>query len=207
MTESIAEIGVAHGAHEVSELSAGYEIGKLGMWIFLAGETMLFGGLMGVFTLLAVARGGWGSDGAHVNWRLAGINTIILFTSSMTAALAQGAARVTDTDRVKRYVSASGLLGVLFLVVKAFEYAGDVAEGFTPRAGLFWNFYYLMTGLHVLHLFAGVVVLFGLLLWVKPQNAGSWLERKLKYACLYWYFVEIVWVFLYALVYLSPSVQ
>jgi len=207
MTESVAEIGVPHAAHEVSELSASYEIGKLGMWIFLAGETMLFGGLMGVFTLVAFSRGGWGSDGAHVNWRLAGINTIILFTSSMTASLAQGAARGGDLARVRRYLSASGLLGVLFLVVKAFEYAGDVREGFTPLAGLFWNFYYLMTGLHVLHLFAGVVVFFGMLLWVKPQNAGSWLERKLKYACLYWYFVEVVWVFLYALVYLSPSVQ
>ena len=96
---------------------------------------------------------------------------------------------------------------MLFLAVKAFEYAGDVGEGFTPLAGLFWSFYYLMTGLHVLHLFGGVVVFFGMLLWVKPQNAGSWLERKLKYACLYWYFVEVVWVFLYAFVYLSPSVQ
>ena len=207
MTESVAEIDAAHAAPEISELSASYEIGKLGMWIFLAGETMLFGGLMGVFTLLGISRGGWGTDGAHVNWRLAGINTIILFTSSMTAALAQGAARTGDLGRVRRYLSASGLLGVLFLVIKGFEYAGDFREGFTPLAALFWSFYYLMTGLHVMHLFAGVVVFFGMLLWVKPQNAGSWLERKLRYACLYWYFVEVVWVFLYALVYLSPSVQ
>ena len=99
MTESVAEVGAPHATHEVSELSASYEIGKLGMWIFLAGETMLFGGLMGVFTLVAFSRGGWGSDGAHVNWRLAGINTIILFTSSMTAALAQGAARSGDLAR------------------------------------------------------------------------------------------------------------
>jgi heme/copper-type cytochrome/quinol oxidase subunit 3 len=97
------------------------------------------------------------------------------------------------------------LLGVLFLIIKAFEYSGDFAEGFTPLAGLFWSFYYLMTGLHVLHLSAGIVVFFALLFWAQPATPGAWLERKLKYACLYWYFVEAVWVFLFALVYLAPS--
>jgi len=62
-----------------------------------------------------------------------------------------------------------------------------------------------MTGLHVLHLLAGVVVIFGLMLMVTPRTSGDWLERKLKYVCLYWYFVETVWVFLFALVYLAPS--
>ena len=144
-------------------------------------------------------------DGAHVNWPLGAINTFVLFTSSLTAALAQGAARVQDSARAKRYLSTTGLLGVLFLVIKAFEYAGDFREGFTPLAALFWSFYYLMTGLHVLHLFAGVVVIFGLIFMVNPRTPASWLERKLKYVCLYWYFVETVWVFLFALVYLAPS--
>lgn len=202
MANSAAEIGMAHAPHEVS---TSFEIGKLGMWVFLAGETMFFGGLMGVFILLAISRGGWGADGAHVNWKLGAINTLILFTSSLTAALAQGAARVQDSARAKRYLGATGLLGVLFLVIKAFEYAGDFHEGFTPLAGLFWNFYYVMTGLHVLHLLAGVLVIFGLILMVTPRTPASWLERKLKYVCLYWYFVETVWVLLFALVYLTPS--
>jgi heme/copper-type cytochrome/quinol oxidase subunit 3 len=202
MANSAVEIGIAHAPHEVS---TSFEIGKLGMWVFLAGETMLFGGLMSVFILVAIYHGGWGPDGAHVNWRLGAFNTLVLFTSSLTAALAQGAARVQDSARAKRYLSATGLLGVLFLVIKAFEYAGDFREGFTPLAALFWSFYYVMTGLHVLHLFAGVVVIFGLILMVSPRTPASWLERKLKYVCLYWYFVETVWVFLFALVYLAPS--
>ena len=106
---------------------------------------------------------------------------------------------------MKRYLGATVGLGVLFLVIKAFEYSGDFAEGFTPRAGLFWSFYYLMTGLHVLHLLAGVLVIFGFLLMIKPRTPEAWLERKLKYVCLYWYFVETVWVFLFALVYLTPG--
>ena len=202
MANSAVEIGIAHAPHEVS---ASFEIGKLGMWVFLAGETMVFGGLMGVFILVGISHGGWGPDGAHVNWVLGAFNTLVLFTSSLTAALAQGAARVQDLPRAKRYLSATALLGVLFLVIKAFEYAGDFRDGFTPLAALFWSFYYLMTGLHVLHLLAGIVVIFGLMFMVTPRTPAGWLERKLKYVCLYWYFVETVWVFLFALVYLAPS--
>ena len=202
MADSAAEIEIAHAPHEVP---ASFELGKLGMWVFLAGETMVFGGLMGVFILVGISHGGWGADGAHVNWRLGAINTFVLFASSLTAALAQGAARVQDSARAKRYLGVTGLLGVLFLILKAFEYAGDFREGFTPLAALFWSFYYLMTGLHVLHLLAGVVVIFGLMLMVNPRTPPSWLESKLKYVCLYWYFVETVWVFLFALVYLAPT--
>ena len=175
------------------------------MWVFFAGETMVFGGLMGVFILAAISHGGWGPDGAHVNWRLGAINTFVLFSSSLTAALAQGAARVQYSARAKRHLGATALLGVLFLVIKAFEYAGDFREGFTPLAAPFWSFYYVMTGLHVLHLLAGGVVIFGLTFMMRPRTPASWLERKLKYVCLYWYFVETVWVFLFALVYLAPT--
>ncbi len=202
MANSAAEIGIAHAPHEVP---TSFEIGKLGMWVFLAGETMVFGGLMGIFVLVGIHHGGWGADGAHVNWSVGAINTFVLFTSSLMAALAQSAARVQDLARAKRYLSATGLLGVLFLIIKAFEYAGDFREGFTPLAALFWSFYYLMTGLHVLHLLAGVVVIFGLVMMVTPRTPAGWLERKLKYVCLYWYFVETVWVFLLALVYFAPS--
>jgi heme/copper-type cytochrome/quinol oxidase subunit 3 len=202
MANSAVEIGISHAPHEVE---TSFEIGKLGMWVFLAGETMLFGGLMCVFVLEWIYHGGWGADGAHVNWPLGAINTFVLFTSSLTAALAQGAARVHDSARAKRYLSAAALLGVLFLIIKAFEYAGDYHEGFTPLAALFWSFYYLMTGLHVLHLLGGIVVMFGLALMVNPRTPASWLERKLKYICLYWYFVETVWILLFALVYLAPA--
>jgi heme/copper-type cytochrome/quinol oxidase subunit 3 len=76
MTASAIEIALADGPHEAS---SPYDIGKLGMWLFFAGETMLFGGLMGVFILITIRRGGWGVEAAHVNWRLAAVNTAILF--------------------------------------------------------------------------------------------------------------------------------
>lgn len=200
MADSAVEI-----AHPLQVVPRTFEIGKLGMWVFLAGETMVFGGLMGCYALLMIKRSGWGAEGAHVAWHIGGINTLVLFTSSLTAALAQGASQARNLAGVKRYLGASALLGLLFLVIKAFEYAGDVSEGFTPLAGLFWSFYYLMTGLHVLHLLAGVLVMLGFILLINPRTSDEWLERKLRYVCLYWYFVETVWVFLFALVYLAPS--
>jgi heme/copper-type cytochrome/quinol oxidase subunit 3 len=200
MANSAVEI-----AHLLHVAPSTLEIGKLGMWIFLAGETMVFGGLMGVFILVGLSHGGWATDGAHVNWRLGAINTLVLFTSSLTAALAQGAARNQDSAGVKRYLGATAAFGVLFLVITAFECAGDFSEGFTPRADLFWSFYYLMTGLHVIHLLAGVLVIFGFLLLINPRTPDEWIERKLRYVCLYWYFLQTVWVFLFALVYLAPS--
>ncbi len=202
MSNSALEIGISHAPHEVP---ANFELGKIGMWVFLAGETMVFGGLMGIFILEGISHGGWGADGAHVNWVLGAFNTLILFTSSLMAALAQDAAHVQDSARAKRYLTATALLGVLFLVLKSVEYAGDFRDGFTPLAALFWSFYYVMTGLHVLHLFAGIVVIFGLTFMVTPGTPAGWLERKLKFVCLYWYFVEAVWVFLFALVYLAPT--
>ncbi len=201
MADSAIEIGITRQVHEPS---TGFEIGKLGMWVFLAGETMLFGGLMGVFVLVGFAHGGWAADGSHVNWRLGAINTLVLFTSSLMAALAQGAARHENSSQAKQYLGLTALLGALFLLIKAFEYARDFHEGFTPRAALFWSFYYVMTGLHVLHLFAGLVVIVGLTFFITPHTPGSWSQRKLKYVCLYWYFVETIWVLLFALVYLAP---
>jgi len=201
MTSTTVEVGITHLPEETA---SSFEIGKVGMWVFLAGETTVFGGLLCVFVLLGLHHGGWGAEGAHVNWRLAAINTLILFASSMTAALAQTAAHAKDWPGIRRFLALTVLLGCLFLAVKAFEYAGDFAEGFTPLTGLFWSFYYATTGLHVLHLSAGVVVLFALFLLATPKKSAEWLERKLKYACLYWYFVELVWIFVFALVYLTP---
>jgi cytochrome c oxidase subunit III len=123
------------------------------------------------------------------------------------AAFAQSAASVRDSARARHYLEITSLLGALFAVVKGFEYAGDIREGLTPGINLFWSFYYLMTGIHVVHLLAGIVAMIGLALMITSQTPIEWLERKLRYVCLYWYFVETVWVFLFALVYLAPSAK
>jgi heme/copper-type cytochrome/quinol oxidase subunit 3 len=90
------------------------------------------------------------------------------------------------------------LAGLAFLGIKAVEYTGEIAHGYTPGAGIFWSFYYGMTGLHALHVIGGIVLNAVLLLAARLRTA-----RRVEIAGLYWHFVDIVWIFLFPLVYLS----
>lgn len=184
---------------ELTEIPAG----KIGLWVFLAGEIMIFGGLIACFILLRIAAGGWASDAAHVDWQIGTINTLVLLTSSLTMILALAAVRANKPGAVKLYLGLTVALGLMFLVVKAYEYTGHIAEGFTPLSGMFWSFYYLMTGLHALHVTGGIVVNFTLLMMAVRGTLGERGRGRIEFAGLYWHFVDVVWIFLFPLLYLS----
>ncbi len=177
-------------------------IGWVGMWWFLASEVMVFGGLIGSYILSRVAAGGWAAERAHVNTRLAAINTLVLLTSSLTAVEAHAAAEAKQPSRTRTFLLLTVLLGCTFLGTKAYEYATEFAHGFTPMSGLFWSFYYTMTGLHGLHVLAGIVVNFSL--WV-AAGGRAWpkVQHRVEFAGLYWHFVDVVWIFLFPLLYLA----
>ena len=177
--------------------------GRIGLWVFLAGEIMIFGGLIGCFVLYRIAQGGWTNEAAHVDWQIGTLNTLVLLTSSLTMILALAAARRNDRAGVRRYLASTIALGVMFLIVKAFEYIGHLKDGFTPTSGLFWSFYYTMTGLHALHVTGGIIV--NSILLVTAINGTLWIraENRLEYAGLYWHFVDVVWIILFPLLYLS----
>ena len=173
--------------------------GKVGVWWFLASEIMLFGGLISSFV---ISRLGGGStvDHSQLNITVAAINTFILLTSSYTMVEAFAAAARGRRGAMRLFLGLTVLAGLAFLGIKVYEYAGEIGHGFTPWAGTFWSFYYTMTGLHALHVLVGVIVntaLFAL--------AGATLARpyRVEVAGLYWHFVDIVWIFLFPLVYLS----
>jgi cytochrome c oxidase subunit 3 len=176
---------------------------RLALWLFLASEIMIFGGLMSCFILLRIAHGGWDAEAAHVHWRIGAFNTLVLLTSSPTMALACTAAKDKKADRVRFYLGLTILLGLTFLGVKAHEYSLEVSEGLTPGTGLFWAFYYTLTGLHSLHVLAGIIL--NTTLWIAVGRARLWslVRRRIEYAGLYWHFVDVVWIFLFPLVYLS----
>lgn len=178
-------------------------IGKLGIWWFLSSEIMVFGGLIASYVLLRISHGGWAAQAAHVRWQLGTLNTAVLLTSSLTMALALSASRQGKRERTSAFLLVTVLLGVTFLCIKAFEYSGELREGFTPASGLFWSFYFGMTGLHALHVTGGIVV--NLIMLVMATRGDLWngYERRLEYAGLYWHFVDVVWIFLFPLLYLS----
>jgi heme/copper-type cytochrome/quinol oxidase subunit 3 len=177
--------------------------GKLGMWWFLASEIMVFGGLIGCYILFRLASAGWEATAAHLSLPLASFNTLVLLTSSLTMVLAFAAADRGDTHGLRLCLLLTVLLGLAFLGIKAFEYRAELRQGFTPLAGLFWSFYYAMTGLHGLHVFAGVVVNATLWLTTWRQGAAPRLPQRVEFAGLYWHFVDVVWIFLFPLLYMT----
>ncbi len=177
-------------------------LGRIGVWWFLASEIMVFGGLMGSYILSRISAGGWTAERAHVNTRLGIINTFVLLTSSLSIVQAHAAVEADQRSRARRFLLITVLLGLTFLGIKGVEYSGEIEEGLVPAAGLFWSFYYTMTGLHGLHVFIGILINFALFL---ATGGASWqrLKHRIEYAGLYWHFVDVVWIFLFPLLYLS----
>jgi heme/copper-type cytochrome/quinol oxidase subunit 3 len=157
---------------------------------------MLFGGLITSFIILRLGGPGWGGESAHLSVPIAAFNTFVLLSSSMTIVQALAAAEDGHGRRARNHLAYTILLGLLFLCGKAVEYTHEINSGFTPASGLFWSFYYAMTGLHALHVLAGIVVNLIVL-------TGERSPRRLEAAGLYWHFVDIVWIFLLPLLYLS----
>ncbi len=179
----------------------GIERGRIAIWWFLASEIMVFGGFITCYVLFRYAHGGWEEAARHVNWKLGTINTLVLLTSSLTMILAHYSVKIGDKQGVKTFLGLTIALGLTFLVIKGFEYHGEFAEGITPMSGLFWSFYFLMTGLHGLHLLAGVIINFSLLMMAVRGTIWAHSDR-VEFGGLYWHFVDVVWIFLFPLLYL-----
>ena len=188
---------------------------RLGMWIFLASESLVFAGL---FALYAAYRFEYPLEfhraSTHANLVIGTVNTYILLTSSLTMALAIHAARHDHRRRTVALLGATIAFGLAFDVLKVVEYAGHLAEGIAP--GTYYTFgelpahgvvlyvtlYYLLTGLHALHVTGGVAVL----VWLAIRaHRGAFTPRSciaLELGGLYWHLVDLVWIFLWPLLYL-----
>jgi cytochrome c oxidase subunit 3 len=188
---------------------------SLGMWLFLVSEVMLFGGF---FMTLMFYRAGYPEAAReaslHFSWKLGGLNTAVLLTSSFTMAAAVAAARHGLRRWAVRCLLATAALGVAFLVIKGIEYGVDIHDGLlpgpapseplkNPAAQIIVNLYYVSTALHGLHLFGGVVMVSGLA-WRIERGRAPLPERAVTVEMmgLYWHFVDVVWVFLYPTLYL-----
>lgn len=178
--------------------TAGVALGKVGMWWFLASEIMVFGGLIATYVVFRLGGAGWPAESGHLNLPIGIVNTLILLTSSLTVVQAFAAAEAGAASVARLFLGLTILGGLLFLGLKAVEYTAEVRAGFTPAGGIFWSFYYTMTGLHALHVLAGLVTNAALFAVARLRTA-----HRLELAGLYWHFVDIVWIFLFPLLYLA----
>ena len=177
---------------------------KLGVWCFLASEVMLFGGLFSAYLMLRTGSDSWPHGWELLNVPLATMNTLFLITSSVTMVMSWASLALKDFKRYRLYMALTILLGISFLVVKGFEYAHKFEAHHFPSTNNFYATYFTLTGLHGLHVLAGVLVnlyfLFpGSALWKKDPDQFM---GRIEAAGLYWHFVDLVWIFLFPVLYL-----
>ncbi|MCB1743693.1 MAG: cytochrome c oxidase subunit 3 [Gammaproteobacteria bacterium] len=184
---------------------------SLGVWIFLVSEVLLFGGL---FLGYAVYRGlhpeAWRAAAAHTDVFYGTLNTAILMTSSLTMAMASRGVEHALRRMTSICLLLTAGLGIAFLVTKGFEYQADISKGLLPGPGfalqpataqLFWAFYWVMTGLHAVHLGIGVGLV-GLLLSHMHRKRATLRSTAVEGVALYWHLVDVIWVVLLPLLYL-----
>ena len=189
------------------------ETGKLGMWIFLFTELFLFGGL---FLVYAIFRAKYSADfhlaAAELNAFIGTINTVFLLVSSMTVAMALTAIQKGDKRLTIFLLLVTILLAALFMVNKYFEWSHKFEYGIWPGSPvlknmshgelLFFGLYYMMTGLHALHVLIGMILLSINVVKVKTGAVNSGRFLMLENSALYWHLVDLIWIFLFPLLYL-----
>ena len=196
------EIEIPYTVH--SRPDTGLYNGKLGIWLFLASEVMLFGALFSTLILLRTGAKTWPHGWQILNVPLATLNTFNLIGSSVTVVLAWANLRLGNLKKAKLYLGITLTCGFVFMGIKAIEYGSKFSHGLLPSTHNFYATYYVMTGLHGLHVVGGMVVFAYLLLtankWyaTKPEQ----FTNRVEVTGLYWHFVDLVWIFLFPILYL-----
>jgi cytochrome c oxidase subunit 3 len=214
MTEENEHQAVAAATAKVDEHERHDPIGaKMGMWLFLYTELILFGGLFLLYLMYLVRyRVAFIEHSGELNLLAGATNTIILLTSSLTVALAITAARKGDGRKSALLLGATILLAAIFFTIKYFEWSHKFQLGLYPNSEeltalgqgptIFYGLYFVMTGLHALHVLAGAVLLAVMLVLVKRGAVHSGRYIILENSGLYWHLVDLIWIFLFPLFYL-----
>ncbi len=202
-------------AHQFDDAVQQREAATLGMWVFLVTEIMMFGGLFTAYVLYRSAYpAAFAAASHHLDVNLGAANTLVLLGSSLTMALAVRAAQLGSRRGSIAGMLLTIALGSVFLGVKAYEYAHKFHEGLVPgphfvfpgaearHAELFFSLYFAMTGLHALHMIIGVGVLATLTWLAARRTYSAAYHTPIEIGGLYWHFVDIVWIYLFPLLYL-----
>ena len=179
--------------------AAGMPTGRLAVWWVIASEIVIFGGLLASYIMHRLAHDAWTAQAAHTNMWIGAFNTLVLLTSSLSAVMAHKAAEEGDGPKAAKLLYATIFGGVLFLSVKAFEWTSEITAGYTLQSSTFWSFYYTAAGLHASHVIAGIIIL-----GIVANTARKNLElHRVELIGLYWHFVDVIWIFLFPLLYIA----
>ena len=201
--------------HHFDDLEQQQEASTLGMWLFLVTEVMFFGGMIAAYMLYRIWYPvAWAEGSNELNIVMGGVNTAVLIFSSLTMAMAVRSAQTGSRNATMIFLVITMLLGLTFLVIKFFEYKEKFETGHVPgpnfryegaeapHVQIFFSVYFALTGVHALHMVIGFCLL-SVILWMTYRNRFSpeW-YTPVELSGLYWHFVDIVWIFLFPLLYL-----
>ena len=177
---------------------------KFGIWLFLASEIMLFGSLFSAYILLRVGSFSWPVQSDLLNVPIGAINSVILLSSSIFFIRAWVALKNDDIVKYKKFMWLVIAFAVMFLCLKSVEYYQHFSHHEFPKTSVFTALYFLLTGLHALHIIGGIVVNIyyaGPGMYLRAENK-QWFINRVEVAGLYWHFVDLVWIFLFTTLYL-----
>jgi cytochrome c oxidase subunit 3 len=202
-------------AHQFDDAAQQHEASWLGMWVFLATEVMFFGGMfLGYTVYRSFYPQAFASASNHLDLWLGTINTAVLICSSFTMALAVRAAQLGERRPIVVFLLLTMLLGAVFLGIKFTEYYAKFTEHLVPgtdfafvgpltsQAEIFFSFYFAMTGMHAVHMIIGLGLLTALIVKTTRGRFTAQYNTPVELVGLYWHFVDIVWIFLFPLLYL-----
>ncbi len=204
-----------HHAHHFQSAEHEFESAKQGMWIFLVTEVLMLGGL---FVAYFVFRGlyieAYHEAHHHLDWKLGALNTLILIISSVTMLLGVAAAQRGENKKTANWMLMTIALACGFLVVKYIEYSHKIHDGLLPgglfnnpalthpKTPLFFSIYFAATGLHGLHVIVGIALIFWIYLRAKKNEFSAGFYTPVELVGFYWHFVDLVWIYLFPLLYL-----
>ncbi|HUL99346.1 MAG TPA: cytochrome c oxidase subunit 3 [Mycobacterium sp.] len=193
-----SELDTAERPQTIS--SRGHLPGDGHMWVMVLGDLVIFGGYFIIFMIhRAMSPEQFLESQQHLNLNIGALNTLVLLTSSWFVARSVQAARADDHARALRLTYLGGLCGVLFIVIKAYEWTAKVAEGYTMPSNEFFLFYYMLTGVHLFHVGLGLLIL-----GVVVRELRNPRRRRASMAesgATYWHMVDLLWIVIFALLY------
>ncbi len=179
--------------------ASGIPTGRLAIWWILASEVVIFGGLIAAYLMHRLGHPEWADAAAHTNTWVGALNTVVLLTSSFTAVLAHQAAERGDGKKAARLLLFTVGGALTFLVVKGLEWTSEISHGYTITSNGFWSFYYTAAGLHAAHVIAGAIIM----LFIARDAAKNQELHRVELIGIYWHFVDVVWIFLFPLLYIA----
>ncbi len=184
--------------------SSGISNNKLGMWLFLGSECLLFGGLISTYMLYR-GRVGTGPTPSQIfDIPFTSVSSFVLLMSSLTMVFAVSAAAKKDDRATSLWLTVTALLGATFVGGQVYEFAAFMSEGLWFTTSLFGSSFYALTGFHGVHVTVGIIMLMAMVGILQRSEVPGEMSEAIEMIGLYWHFVDVVWIIIFTLIYLIP---